>query len=104
MTLHLQFYRSLFSTRQYFVNQLILYEYFFLSFQQPPSILIMPSLEGVVPAGVVTGANLMKLLNYCRDNEMALPAFNCTSSSTINAVLQAARDAKSAVMIQVSHG
>ena len=63
----------------------------------------MPSLEGVVPAGVVTGANLMKLLNYCRDNEMALPAFNCTSSSTINAVLQAARDAKSAVMIQVSH-
>ena len=80
-------------------------EYFFLSFQQQPlSISIMPSLEGVVPAGVVTGANLMKLLNYCRDNEMALPAFNCTSSSTINAVLQAARDAKSAVMIQVSHG
>jgi len=63
----------------------------------------MPSLQGVVPAGVVTGANLMKLLEYCRDNEMALPAFNCTSSSTVNAVLQAARDANSAVMIQVSH-
>jgi len=64
----------------------------------------MPSLQGVVPAGVVTGDNLMKLLNYCRDNEIALPAFNCTSSSTINAVLQAARDAKSPVMIQFSNG
>jgi len=64
----------------------------------------MPSLQGVVPAGVVTGDNLMKLLSYCRDNEMALPAFNCTSSSTVNAVLQAARDANSAVMIQFSNG
>jgi len=64
----------------------------------------MPSLQGVVPAGVVTGDNLMKLMEYCRDNEMALPAFNCTSSSTVNAALQAARDANSAVMIQFSNG
>jgi len=64
----------------------------------------MPSLQGIVPAGVVTGDNLMKLMNYCRDNEIALPAFNCTSSSTVNAVLQAARDAKSPVMIQFSNG
>jgi len=64
----------------------------------------MPSLQGIVPAGVVTGDNLMKLLNYCRENELALPAFNCTSSSTVNAVLQAARDAKSPVMIQFSNG
>merc|ERR1719367_2138735 len=35
---------------------------------------------------------------------MALPAFNCTSSSTVNAVLQAARDANSAVIIQFSNG
>ena len=52
----------------------------------------MPSLQGIVPPGVVTGDNLMKLMKYCRDNEVALPAFNCTSSSTINAVLEAARD------------
>jgi len=64
----------------------------------------MPSLQGIVPAGVVTGDNLMKLMNYLRDNEIALPAFNCTSSSTVNAVLQAARDAKSPVMIQFSNG
>lgn len=67
----------------------------------------MPSssgLEGIVPAGVVTGDNLLKLFEYCRANGHALPAFNCTSSSTINAVLQAARDIKSPVIVQVSNG
>lgn len=58
-------------------------------------------LEGLVPAGVVTGDNLIKLLTYCRDNSVALPAFNCTSTSTINAILQAARDINSPVIIQV---
>merc|ERR1711936_93140 len=64
----------------------------------------MPGLQGIVPAGVVTGANLLKLMQYCRDNEVALPAFNCTSSSTINAILEAARDIRSPVMIQFSNG
>jgi len=61
-------------------------------------------LEGIVPPGVVTGANLLKLVEYCRDNSVALPAFNCTSTSTINAVLQAARDINSPVIIQFSNG
>lgn len=61
-------------------------------------------LEGIVPPGVVTGANLLKLFEYCRDNSVALPAFNCTSTSTINAVLQAARDINSPVIIQFSNG
>jgi fructose-bisphosphate aldolase class II len=67
----------------------------------------MPSssgLEGLVPAGVVTGDNLLKLFEYCRTHGHALPAFNCTSSSTINAVLQAARDIKSPVIVQISNG
>ena len=45
-------------------------------------------LAGVVPAGVLTGENVIKLFQHCSDNGVALPAFNCTSSSTINAVLQ----------------
>lgn len=61
-------------------------------------------LQGIVPAGVVTGENLLKLMNYCKDNKVALPAFNCTSTSTINAVLQAARDINSPVIIQFSNG
>jgi len=64
----------------------------------------MPSLKGIVPPGVVTGKDLMKLMEYCRDNQVALPAFNCTSTSTINAVLQAARDINSPVIIQFSNG
>ena len=59
-------------------------------------------LEGLVPAGVVTGDNLMKLMTYCKEKGHALPAFNCTSTSTINAVLQAARDINSPVIIQVT--
>lgn len=57
-----------------------------------------------VPAGVVTGDDLMKLLSHAKDNGYALPAFNCTSSSTCNAVMEAARDANSPVIIQVSNG
>lgn len=61
-------------------------------------------LNGIVPPGVVTGDNLLKLFEYCRKNNVALPAFNCTSSSTINAVLEAAREIKSPVIIQFSNG
>jgi len=61
-------------------------------------------LMDIVPPGVVTGDDLMKLMEYCRDNAIALPAFNCTSTSTINAALQAARDIQSPVMIQFSNG
>merc|ERR1712038_2207947 len=43
-------------------------------------------------------------LTYCRENGVALPAFNCTSTSTINAILQAARDINSPVIIQFSNG
>merc|ERR1712200_135919 len=64
----------------------------------------MGGLDGVVPPGVVTGANLLKLFEYCKKNNVAIPAFNCTSTSTINAILQAARDINSPVIIQFSNG
>jgi fructose-bisphosphate aldolase class II len=56
-------------------------------------------LEGVVPAGVVTGDQLLKLLEYCRAHGHALPAFYCTSTSIVNAVLRAARDVRSPVVL-----
>ena len=62
----------------------------------------MSGLNGIVPPGVVTGDNLLKLMTYCRENSIALPAFNCTSSSTINAILEAAKVLKSPVIIQVN--
>jgi len=62
------------------------------------------SLDTTVPPGVVTGDDLLTLLVHARDNGYAIPAVNCTSSSTVNAVLEAARKNNSPVMIQVSHG
>ncbi|CDS08217.1 Putative Fructose-bisphosphate aldolase [Lichtheimia ramosa] len=58
----------------------------------------------VVPAGVVTGDNLRKLFEYAREHKFAIPAINCTSTSTINAALEAARDIKSPIIIQFSNG
>jgi len=57
-----------------------------------------------VPTGVVTGDNLLKLLEHARDNSYAIPAVNCTSSSSINACLEAAKKNNSPIIIQVSNG
>lgn len=57
-----------------------------------------------VPVGVITGDDVLKLLTHAKDNGYAIPAFNCTSSSTANAVLEAAKLNNSPVMIQASNG
>ncbi|KAI9319283.1 fructose-bisphosphate aldolase [Dichotomocladium elegans] len=58
----------------------------------------------IIPAGVVTGDNLRKLFEYAQEHKFAIPAINCTSTSTINAALEAARDIKSPIIIQFSNG
>jgi len=60
-------------------------------------------LDGIVPAGVITGKHVLKLFEFCKINGHALPAFNCTSTSTINCVLEAAREVNSPVIIQFSN-
>lgn len=42
------------------------------------------SATDVVPPGVVTGDNLMKLLKHAKDNGYAIPAFNCTRCVLLN--------------------
>eukprot|EP01113_Clastostelium_recurvatum_P036116 TRINITY_DN510_c0_g1_i1.p1 TRINITY_DN510_c0_g1~~TRINITY_DN510_c0_g1_i1.p1 ORF type:complete len:361 (-),score=116.67 TRINITY_DN510_c0_g1_i1:87-1169(-) len=64
----------------------------------------MSGLLDIVPAGVLTGDNVRKLLKHAQEQGYAIPSINCTSTSTINAVLEAARDAKAPVMIQFSQG
>jgi len=59
-----------------------------------------PKLE----AGVVHGQDYLDLINWCKEARYALPAVNVSSSSTINAVLEAASKAKSDVIIQLSAG
>ncbi|NJO86927.1 MAG: class II fructose-bisphosphate aldolase, partial [Lewinella sp.] len=55
-------------------------------------------------AGVLFGDEVTQLFNYAKANHFAIPAVNVTSSSTINAVLETARDLNSPVIIQLSHG
>ena len=38
----------------------------------------MTALADIVPSGVVTGDNLVKLLDHARANGYAIPAVNCT--------------------------
>jgi fructose-bisphosphate aldolase class II len=57
-----------------------------------------------IPPGVVTGDNLLKLFEHARENCYAIPAVNCSSSSTCNAVLEAAKKANSPIILQVSQG
>lgn len=58
----------------------------------------------IVKPGIVYGEDLYNLLKYAQEKGFAIPSVNCTSSSTVNAALEAARDAKSPLMIQFSNG
>ncbi|CAG8705526.1 1819_t:CDS:2 [Acaulospora morrowiae] len=57
-----------------------------------------------IPTGVITGEHVRKLFNYAKSEGFAIPAVNVSSSSTINAVLEAARDIKAPIIIQLSQG
>jgi fructose-bisphosphate aldolase class II len=58
----------------------------------------------VIKPGVVTGEDVQKLFAIAKANKFALPAVNVISTDSINAVLEAAAKAKSAVIIQFSNG
>ena len=61
-------------------------------------------LSALIPAGVVTGENVQKIFAFCKENHMALPAVNVINSDSINAVLESAGKANSAVIVQFSNG
>src|SRR6478609_4976057 len=52
--------------------------------------------------GVVTGTALQELFAYCKEAKCALPAVNVIGSHTANAALQAAREAKAPIIVQLS--
>lgn len=54
--------------------------------------------------GVVTGQDLIDLYAYCREAQCALPAYNVIGSSSLNAAMQAAKEAQAPVIIQFSNG
>jgi fructose-bisphosphate aldolase class II len=66
--------------------------------------LVSQKLSALIPAGVVTGDNVQKVFAFCKENHMALPAVNVINTDSINAVLEAASKANSAVVVQFSNG
>jgi len=54
--------------------------------------------------GVITGDDVLHLFEYARKHQFAIPAVNVTSSSTVVATLEAARDAKPPIILQMSQG
>jgi len=60
-------------------------------------------IPGVKP-GVITGDPAWNILKFAKEKGFAIPAFNCTGSSTCNAVLEAGAKIGRPVMIQFSEG
>ncbi len=58
----------------------------------------------VVKPGVVTGTDVQKVFAVAQQNEFAIPAVNVVGTNTVNAVIEAARDVNSPVIIQFSNG
>lgn len=57
-----------------------------------------------IPAGIVTGDQVQEIFRIAKQNHYALPAVNVVSTNSVNAVLEAARDANSPVIVQFSNG
>jgi len=59
--------------------------------------------ENVKP-GVVTGSDLQFIFQVAKENKFAIPAVNVVGSSSINAIMEAAKLVNAPVMIQFSNG
>ena len=57
-----------------------------------------------IKPGVVTGDDVQKLFKIAKENNFALPAVNIVSSNSVNAALEAAKEANSPIIIQLSNG
>lgn len=58
----------------------------------------------VVKPGVLTGADVQKVFEVAKEHKFALPAVNTVGTNSINAVLEAAHEVHSPVIIQFSNG
>ncbi len=58
----------------------------------------------VVKPGVVTGDDVQKVFDIAQKNEFAIPAVNVVGSNSVNAVIEAAREVNSPVIVQFSNG
>ena len=64
----------------------------------------MGKIADKVKPGVVTGSDLQFIFKVAQENNFAIPAVNVVGSSSVNAVMEAAKIANAPVMIQFSNG
>ncbi|MBT3383712.1 MAG: class II fructose-bisphosphate aldolase [Prolixibacteraceae bacterium] len=64
----------------------------------------MGKIADVVKPGVVTGSDLSFIFKVAKENKFALPAVNVVGSSSVNAIMEAAKLVNAPVMIQFSAG
>jgi fructose-bisphosphate aldolase, class II len=57
-----------------------------------------------IAPGVVTGEDLKTIYRIAKENQFAMPAVNVVGTNSVNAVLEAAREVNSPVIIQFSNG
>ncbi|MEA3462986.1 MAG: class II fructose-bisphosphate aldolase [Bacteroidota bacterium] len=58
----------------------------------------------VVKPGVVTGEDVQKVFEIAKKNEYAIPAVNVVGTNSVNAVIEAACEVNSPVIVQFSNG
>jgi len=57
-----------------------------------------------VKPGVVSGNDVSKIFEVAKANSFALPAVNVVSTSSVNAVMESAKDVNSPIIVQFSNG
>ncbi len=57
-----------------------------------------------IKAGVITGDQVQEVFKLAKEKKFALPAVNVTGSSTVNTVMEAAKEMNGPVIIQFSNG
>lgn len=57
-----------------------------------------------ISCGVITGDEVQAIFKLAKEKQFALPAVNVTSSSTVNTVMETAKEMNSPVIIQFSNG
>src|SRR5690349_8586791 len=70
----------------------------------PPFTSMSSTAVSTLRAGVLFGDEVQQLFDYAKEQGFALPAVNVTGTDTVNAVLEAARELNSPVIIQFSNG
>jgi fructose-bisphosphate aldolase class II len=64
----------------------------------------MGKISDKIKPGVITGSDLQFIFKTAKESGFAIPAVNVVGSSTINAVMEAAKTANGPVIIQLSNG